>query len=295
METVSVDGATYLKEGKALVETLLDKYLPSVKKEPESLHKAMRYSALAGGKRLRPILCMAAYECCGGNLEGDDLPIHYAMAALESVHTYSLIHDDLPCMDDDDLRRGILTCHKKYGDALAVLAGDALHVVAFEMMARTGSLDAIIELAAAIGTSGMLGGQVADVEAEGKTEVTQDEVLSIHRRKTGALLASSVKIGAILANARPEHLMRLSCFGEKLGLAFQIVDDILDVEGDQKLLGKIVGSDSKNQKATYPAAVGMERARDDASKLIDEALSELKHDDNNMLVHIARFVGQRNN
>jgi len=253
----------------------------------------MRYSALAGGKRLRPILCLSAYDYCGGKTSGEDLPVHFAMAALEMVHAYSLIHDDLPCMDDDDLRRGIPTCHKQFGEAMAVLAGDALHVVAFDLMARTGSVSAVRELAWAIGTDGMLGGQVADLEAEGKSEVDADEVVHIHRRKTGALITASIKIGAILAGADQQRTDALFDFGQKIGLAFQIVDDILDVEGDQEVLGKIVGSDSKNQKATYPAAVGIETAKSEAQRLIDEAIALIEEPESNMLVYIARFVGQR--
>ncbi|RKX25110.1 MAG: hypothetical protein DRP45_06675, partial [Candidatus Zixiibacteriota bacterium] len=208
------------------------------------------------------------------------------------VHTYSLIHDDLPCMDDDDLRRGIPTCHKKFGEAVATLAGDALHVIAFELMARTGSIDAVRELAQAVGTSGMLGGQMADIEAEGRS-VTRDEMVNIHSRKTGALIRGAVRIGAILANARLELLERLSVYGEKIGLAFQIIDDVLDIEGDQQLLGKQVGSDSKNNKATFPAAIGIKASRDEAARLIDEALSAFDRDDDNMLKFLARYIGQR--
>ncbi|MEW6049578.1 MAG: polyprenyl synthetase family protein [Candidatus Zixiibacteriota bacterium] len=292
MPTAVVNGPGYLQAGQRLVDSLLKSYTPSDDIEPKSLHAAMRYSLLAGGKRLRPILALATYEYCGGSTAQDSGRIHSAMAAIEMVHTYSLIHDDLPCMDDDDLRRGIPTCHKKFGEALAVLAGDALHDVAFRLMAQTGSIPAVIELAEAVGTSGMLGGQVADIEAEGKP-VTKSDVIKIHTRKTGALIRSSVRIGAILTDADEKKLALLTAYGERIGLAFQIIDDILDIQGDQRKLGKKVGSDCKNQKATYPSAVGIEEARRDAEQLIDEALALVDGGDDNMLKFLARFIGQR--
>jgi len=292
MPLPAVNGKAYLETNRQLVDTLLARYSPSIDVEPKSLHEAMRYSLMAGGKRLRPILCLASFEHCGGRNSGDDLPVHYAMAALEMVHTYSLIHDDLPCMDDDDLRRGSPTVHKKFGEALAVLAGDALHVVAFELMAKTGQIAAVAELSEAVGTLGMLGGQIADLEAEGR-QATRSQIRNIHTRKTGALIRGSVRIGAILAGADRETITRLTSYGERIGLAFQIVDDILDIEGDAKILGKEVGSDSKNQKATWPAVVGLEQARADAAKLIDQALGLFEPDDDNVLMYIARYIGQR--
>ncbi len=288
----AIDGRQYLEDGRRLTDRLLDEYMPSEEKEPRSLHEALRYSLMAGGKRLRPILALAAYEYCGGDASQDTDKIYRAMAALEAVHTYSLIHDDLPCMDDDDLRRGMLTCHKKFDEAIATLAGDALHVIAFELMAGTGSVDVVMELAEAVGTSGMLGGQMADIEAEGRP-VTRDEVMNIHCRKTGALIRGSVRIGAILAGATSEQLQRLTIYGEKIGLAFQIVDDVLDIVGDQELLGKEVGSDTKNQKATYPGAIGTEASRDEAARLIDGALEVFGPDEDNFLMYLARFIGQR--
>ena len=210
------------------------------------------------------------------------------------VHTYSLIHDDLPCMDDDDLRRGMPTCHKKFGEAVAVLAGDALHDIAFDLMARTGRPEAVTELARAIGTEGMLGGQMADIEAEGR-DVTRDEVINIHNRKTGALIRCSVRVGAILAGADSKLLEKLSAFGESIGLAFQIIDDILDIEGDQELLGKKIGADSKKQKTTYTPAVGMEQARLDAAQLIEKAVSVFDEYDDSMLKQLAGYIGQRKN
>jgi len=272
---------------------LLERYLPSAEVEPKILHEAMRYSTLAGGKRLRPILAYSAYEYCGGETEGSDLPIHYAMAALEMVHTYSLIHDDLPCMDDDDLRRGIPTCHKKFGTAAAVLAGDALHDIAFNLIASTGSTKVVVELAQALGTAGMIGGQMADVEAEGK-DVSKEDIINIHTRKTGALIRASVRIGAILAGKEGDVLAKLTQYGEKIGLAFQIIDDILDIEGDTELMGKTVGADNEHQKATYPKAVGIEQAKSDAKELIDEAIAFVDNYDDNVLKHIALFIGQRN-
>ncbi len=282
-----------IKERGRTVDTLLDRYLPPATTPPENLHAAMRYSVLAPGKRLRPLLALFTYEHCGGDASGFDRPIHFAMAALEMVHTYSLIHDDLPCMDDDDLRRGIATCHKKFGEATAVLAGDALHDVAFYLLGRTGNPQTVIELADALGTAGMIGGQMADVEAEGR-KVDKDEVINIHTRKTGALLRCSVRLGAILADADPDLLARLSLYGEKIGLAFQIIDDILDVEGDQALLGKTVGSDSKKQKATYPGVVGMTQARTDAARLIEEAIAVFDNFGDNPLRDLAVYIGQRN-
>jgi geranylgeranyl diphosphate synthase type II len=287
-----VDGKAYLEANRRLVDALLVRYSPSTDVEPKSLHEAMRYSLMAGGKRLRPILCLSSFEYCGGKSLGENSPVHYAMAALEMVHTYSLIHDDLPCMDDDDLRRGLPTVHKKFGEALAVLAGDALHVVAFELMARTGQVAAVTELSEAVGTQGMLGGQIADLEAEGR-QATRSEIRNIHTRKTGALIRGSVRIGAILAGADQKTLARLTTYGEKVGLAFQIVDDILDIEGDARILGKEVGSDSKNQKATWPAVVGLPQARKDAAELVDQALELFDPDDDNVLMYIARYIGQR--
>jgi len=290
----AIDGRAYLQRNRELVDRLLDQYSPSSAQGPRSLHEAMRYSLMAGGKRIRPILCLAAYEFCAGESAVPPEGVKKAMAALEMVHTYSLIHDDLPCMDDDDLRRGIPTCHKKFGEALAVLAGDALHVVAFDLMAQTGSVQAVLELATAVGTSGMLGGQVADIEAE-ERQVSKAEVVNIHTRKTGALIRGSVRIGALLAHASDGELSRLTSYGEKIGLAFQIIDDILDIEGDQKILGKKVGSDCKNQKATYPGAVGLDQARSDAARLVDESLSLFPESEDNVLKYLARFIGQREN
>lgn len=294
MPSSTVNIKEYLETVKQLTDKLLERYLPLTDSPPERLHEAMRYSTLAGGKRLRPVLAFSAYDFCKGSFDGEDLPIHYAMAALEMVHTYSLIHDDLPCMDDDDLRRGMPTCHKKFDEATAVLAGDALHDIAFNLLASTGNNSVVVELARALGTAGMIGGQMADVEAEGK-DVTQDDIINIHNRKTGALIRASVRIGAILGNASPEQLTMLTQYGEKIGLAFQIIDDILDLEGDQELMGKNIGSDTANAKATYPKVVGLEKAKKDAENLIEEAVALFNNFTDNTLIHLARYIGQRKN
>jgi geranylgeranyl diphosphate synthase type II len=282
----------YLAEKRKLVDRLLGEFIPSDSEEPKTLHAAMRYSVMAGGKRLRPILALASYEHLKGEISEKDRTIHYVMAGLEMIHTYSLIHDDLPCMDDDDLRRGLPTCHKEFGVAAAVLAGDALHDIAFDLMARTGHTEIVREVAQAIGTMGMIGGQIADVEAEGR-EVTKAEIIKIHSCKTGSLIRCAVRGGAILANADSKSFDSLSLYGEKIGLAFQIIDDILDVEGSQELLGKKVGADGIKGKATYPGVVGLKQARKDADLLIDEAIELLDDYDDNMLKHIALFIGQR--
>lgn len=291
--SVVVAGKNYLIEKKKEIDRLLDEYLPSEKSYPDVLHQAIRYSVLAGGKRIRPILALTAYEAFDGKSRNI---INPAACSLELVHTYSLIHDDLPCMDDDDLRRGIPTLHKKYNEAVAVLAGDALHDLAFELIARSGSAEVVSELAGAIGTFGMLGGQMADIEAEGKVN-SVEQVKFIHKHKTGALIRSSVRIGAMLTGVDKTTLNNISLYGEKIGFAFQIIDDILDIEGDEEKLGKIVGSDCKNDKATYPGTVGLEQARQVSDKLIDEAIeiAEQFRIKENRFVEIARFIGQRDN
>ncbi len=290
----AIDGQLYLEQKRQLTDRWLEFFLPPGDEDPQTLHQVMRYSVMAGGKRIRPILAYAAYEYCGGDLTGEQpQPIHFAMAALEMVHTYSLIHDDLPCMDDDDLRRGIPTAHKKYGEAAAVLAGDALHDIAFGLMARTGNIKTVIELADAIGTQGMIGGQNSDIEAEGR-DIDREGIIAIHTRKTAALIRCSVRVGQLLAEAGPELYERLSIYGEKIGLAFQITDDLLDIEGDQELLGRTIGSDDKMKKATYPGVVGVDVARNDARKLISEAIETFELSDReNMLCYIAEFIGKR--
>ncbi len=269
----------YISNRKALVDKALDSLLPLPEGPSGRVIEAMRYSLAAGGKRVRPILLMAGCEAVGGN-SSSVLP---AACALECVHTYSLIHDDLPAMDNDDLRRGKPTCHKIFGEAIAILAGDGLLTYAFELMTRDDmkkSLDAgilcevIAIFADAAGINGMVGGQTADILFEARP-VDAETLSFIHSRKTGALIRASVQMGAMLGNGSTQQIDSLIRYGTALGLAFQVVDDILDVEGDQEKIGKPVGSDLKNQKATYPSLFGLEKARKKAIELRDEALSSL--------------------
>jgi geranylgeranyl diphosphate synthase type II len=291
-KTVGMAVPIYMVEKKAIIDRYIERYIPSADLYPQVLHEAIRYSVLAGGKRLRPILAVAAYEACGGTNE----VIYPAAVALEFIHCYSLIHDDLPCMDDDDMRRGQPTLHRQFNEAVALLAGDALHDLAFELMAQTGTPTAIRELAEAIGTRGMLAGQMADLEAEGRT-ITLDDITFIHNHKTGRLIVGSLRIGAILAGASPEYLDAVTRYGEKIGLAFQIKDDILDVEGDPKMLGKPVGSDVRNLKATFPGVIGLEGSRRAVDRLIDEAIEDISRavPQTDNFIDIARFIGGRQN
>ncbi len=252
----------YVAHHQHNIDETLRRVVPSESTPPESIHKAMRYSLFAGGKRIRPILCMAAAEAVSDSPDG----IEQAASTLELIHTYSLIHDDLPALDNDDLRRGVPTCHKVFGDALAILAGDALLTLAFQVLAQL-ECEAerrvllIEELAVAAGTvGGMIGGQVHDIEGEGKHP---DAALleAIHTAKTGALLRASLRMGAIFAGASDEQLSALSCYGEHVGLAFQIVDDVLDVEQSSEALGKTAGKDAQQKKITFPAVYGLERSR----------------------------------
>ncbi len=266
-----------LKNKARLVEAMLESMLPSPDSYPPSIHQAMRYSVMGGGKRLRPALVIAGAETVGGKV-AEVLP---AACAVELVHVYSLIHDDLPAMDDDDYRRGKLTNHKVYGEALAILAGDALLTLAFKLLTEMESfrpekvLKVINELAAGAGTFGLVGGQVVDTCFTG--ESCGEEVLEyIHRHKTGALYRVSVRIGAILAGASEKQLDCLTAYAENLGLAFQIKDDILDIEGDEKKLGKPVGSDTKNEKLTYPTFYGLENSRQKAFQAAEKAQEALR-------------------
>jgi geranylgeranyl diphosphate synthase type II len=253
----------YIAVQQKAVETALDRWVPAESVNPETIHRAMRYSLFAGGKRIRPLLAIAAAETVSDAPAG----IEAAACALEMIHTYSLIHDDLPALDNDDLRRGRPTCHKVFGEAMAILAGDALLTLAFEVLARLDGLDAgrridlVRELATASGTvGGMIGGQVNDLEGEGKFP-TAELLESIHRAKTGALLRASVRMGAIYAGADMAQLAALTKFGEHIGLAFQIVDDILDVEQSSDELGKTAGKDAAQHKITFPAVYGIEESR----------------------------------
>lgn len=288
-----------VNERVKLIDKALDKYLPSADKVPETIHKAMRYSVFAGGKRLRPVLCLAAAEAVGGDLK--EVPA--AACALELIHTYSLIHDDLPAMDNDDYRRGKPTNHKVYGDAIAILAGDALLTLAFQLIAECGlesgisphvAGQVIKEVALAAGSLGMIGGQVVDIESENK-EIDQDTLTFIHTHKTGALFQASVRAGAMLGGATPEQLAQLTRYAECLGLAFQITDDILDVEGDSAKLGKAVGSDERNKKSTYPARYGLAESKQLARQSVEEAIAALQGFDEraDILRYIAAYLLER--
>jgi geranylgeranyl diphosphate synthase type II len=253
----------YLAGQVKVIDRVLDEWVPAETVAPESIHRAMRYSLFAGGKRIRPILAMAAARA----IRDDTVGIENAAGALELIHTYSLIHDDLPALDNDDLRRGRPTCHKMFGEALAILAGDALLTLAFEVLSRLPGVVAerriwlVEELSRAAGTvGGMIAGQVHDIE--GERQAPNALLLeSIHRAKTGALLRASVRVGAIYAGASTAELAALSEYGERAGLAFQIVDDVLDVEGSSEALGKTAGKDQAQQKITFPAVYGLERSR----------------------------------
>jgi geranylgeranyl diphosphate synthase, type II len=261
----------YLDIQRKTVDSYLQQILNQSDGIPDLLQQAMQYSALSKGKRLRPILCLSAYQAVGGKGK-QALP---AAAALELLHAFSLVHDDLPCMDDDDLRRGKPTLHRVYGPGMAVLAGDALHALAFQLLASTKNPEVIQEVALAIGAGGMIGGQVADILAEGK-KVRLPEVEYIHRHKTAALIRASVRIGGILGSASSGELRALTTFGEKIGLAFQVIDDILNVEGHEKHLGKKVGSDKLKEKATYPKAIGIEKSKRIARDLTGAAKKSIQ-------------------
>ena len=259
--------AEYLAHQQLKVDAALRSLVPDESTPPESIHKAMRYSLFAGGKRIRPILCIAAADAVSDAPAG----VERAASTLELIHTYSLIHDDLPALDNDDLRRGRPTCHKVFGDAMAILAGDALLTLAFQVLAQldceSGRKTKLIEeLAVAGGTvGGMIGGQVNDLEGEGKPpEAALLE--AIHRAKTGALLRASVRMGAIYAGAGEDQLAALSAYGEHIGLAFQIVDDVLDVEQSSETLGKTAGKDAQQHKITFPAVYGLDRSREMAEE-----------------------------
>ena len=259
------------------VDRALDRFLPKETVPPSTIHKAMRYSLFAGGKRLRPILCLAAAETCGGKLT-DALPL---ACAMECIHTYSLVHDDLPSMDNDDFRRGRATCHKVFGDGIAILAGDALLTVAFEIAARAKpprrypASTIIGEIASAAGSRKLIAGQVADLEAEGKP-ADHNIVRYIHQNKTAAILTTSVRLGAMNANAKGKELNAITRFGRALGLAFQVIDDILDVTQTSEKLGKSAGKDIAAHKATYPAVMGLDASRAEARRLTNTARSALE-------------------
>ncbi len=267
---------SYLKEQKTIVEQALDRSIKIAR--PEKIYEAMRYSLLAGGKRLRPILCLATCDMTGGTKEMA-MP---TACALEMIHTMSLIHDDLPAMDNDDFRRGKPTNHKVYGDDIAILAGDGLLAYAFEYVAtqtKNVAPENVIKIVAClgrtVGAAGLVGGQVLDLESEGKSGISAETLSFIHTHKTGALLEASVVSGAILANAPQEDINRLSVYAQNIGLAFQIIDDILDITATDEQLGKTAGKDLEAQKATYPSLWGLEKSRLKAQELIDSAIAQL--------------------
>jgi len=267
----------FLASSTAAVNTALDQFLPSESAKPATIHKAMRYSLFAGGKRMRPALVLAAAAACGGR-ETDALPL---ACAVECVHTYSLVHDDLPAMDNDDYRRGKLTNHKVFGEGIAILAGDALLTQAFEIAAQARSWpryshrDLVLEIAKASGSLQLIAGQVADLEGEGK-KISVEQLKYIHERKTSALLCCSARLGGMSANCSTAQLKALTAFGYHVGLAFQVIDDILDVTQTSEKLGKTAGKDTKAQKATYPSIVGLEKSRKIAADLTNKAFAALK-------------------
>ena len=271
------DLQAYLAESTAAVNRALNKFLPRETCKPATIHNAMRYSLFAGGKRMRPALCLGAARACGGGF----LPAMPLACAVECIHTYSLIHDDLPAMDNDDFRRGKPTNHKVYGEGIAVLAGDALLTQAFEIAAQAQATvrythrDMILELARASGSLQLVAGQVADLEGEGQ-KLSAKELRYIHERKTSALLCCSVRLGGMSVNCTPAQLKALTDFGYNVGLAFQVIDDILDVTQTTEKLGKTAGKDTQAQKATYPSIVGLEKSRQIARQLTKRAFTALK-------------------
>jgi geranylgeranyl diphosphate synthase type II len=294
---LTFDLKAYLHAKRERIEAALDHYLPPTDAQPQRLHESIRYSVLAPGKRLRPTLVIAAAETVGGQAED----VLLTACALECIHVFSLIHDDLPCMDNDDYRRGRLTNHKVYGEAMALLAGDALLALAFQLIAdniATAPAERVLQtlrlIAEASGTWGMVGGQVVDMESQGQA-VTPETLRYIHAHKTGALLTASVLAGALLAGADREQADALRAYGEHIGLAFQIADDILDVAGDEAKIGKPVGSDEKQDKATYVKLFGLDESRRRAQSEVEAALQTLVSFDAKAdpLRGIARYIIER--
>lgn len=296
-----MDIKSYLARKKIAVDKTLKKLMPNQKAFPPAVHEAMSYSVFAGGKRVRPILAIAAAEALGAKTT-DLLPV---ASSLELIHTYSLIHDDLPAMDDDDFRRGRPTCHKVYGEAIAILAGDGLLNMAFEVLSDTRRrkavpanrlLSIIKEISTASGVFGMVGGQVVDIQSEGK-EIDLPTLEYIHTHKTGALIRSSVRVGALYAQAGKRQFAALTRYGELVGLAFQIADDILDITGKQEEIGKDVGSDLKKGKKTFPSFYGLEESRRRAAEVVRKALLTLKDFDRKAdpLRELAKYIINRVN
>ncbi len=292
-----VDLQSYLSEKCILTDAALEEYLPRADRFPQVMFEAMRYSVLNGGKRVRPILALAACSACGGD-ENAAMP---TACAVEMIHAFSLIHDDLPALDNDDLRRGKPTNHKVFGEATAILSGDALFALAFQTITdRTNGvsvaviLEVVRRIAAASGTSGMVVGQVADMISEGQA-ISPQTMEFIHRHKTGALLEASVVCGGLLGGGRPDQIESLRSYGQSIGLAFQIADDVLDVEGEQDKIGKPVGSDVGNSKATYPSLYGIEKSKGMALQAVGDAVNALRvfGSEADPLRALARFVVER--
>jgi geranylgeranyl diphosphate synthase type II len=287
----------YLREKRALVDAALDQHLPPAETPPAIIHDAMRYAVLGGGKRIRPILSIAAAEALGS----DVAPMLKPIAALELIHTYSLVHDDLPPLDNDDLRRGRKTTHVVYGEAFGILTGDALLTEAFAWLATpiegvdaTRQLRALREVAIAVDSKGMIGGQVADIQGERANSATIDDLQFIHENKTGKLLTASVVLGGILAGASDAQIDALRNYGHATGLAFQIVDDLLDLEEDAATLGKTAGKDLAQGKLTYPALLGVDTARAEAQRLLQVAINNADIISGpNYLADIARYICAR--
>lgn len=283
----------YLALQKQRIDSFLDGYLLPETARPEIIHKAVRYSVFSGGKRFRASLCIAANDTFAGGTESI-IPV---AAGIELIHTYSLIHDDLPCMDNDDLRRGKPTSHKVFGENIAVLAGDALNALAFDLVSSAEDCRLVRILAHAIGTEGMIGGQVEDIASNGLDNLTEEDIRYIHTMKTAKLIQASLEMGAVHAGAALSRTDIIREFGARIGLAFQIVDDILDIESSDEVLGKDVGSDVENDKATYPKVCGLDRSKVFARAAIDEAhrfLAQLE-EDTTMLGELADFVINRVN
>jgi geranylgeranyl diphosphate synthase type II len=286
-----------LEQGRALTDAALDRLIPLESQHPQSIHKAMRHSVFAGGKRLRPVLCMEAGRMVAGSLPTG---IEDLGAALEMLHTYSLIHDDLPALDNDDLRRGRPTCHKVFGEAIAILAGDALQTLAYEVLSQLkcpaeARVKIIEEIARGTGTvDGMIGGQVVDLEAE-RIKPTAEMLEYIHRAKTAALITASLVSGGLYGGAKDHAVAKLRAFGQSVGLAFQIVDDVLDVTQTSEQLGKTAGKDTAAEKATYPALFGIDESVRKADALVEAAFAELESFDERAgtLKELARYLVER--
>jgi geranylgeranyl diphosphate synthase, type II len=296
-----MDIRTYLSQKREFVDDALERYFPKSIESQTTLHKAMRYSLFAGGKRIRPILSIAAFEAMGA--KGDNI-LPFA-CGLEMIHTYSLIHDDLPAVDNDDYRRGKLTCHKVFGEAIAILAGDALLTEAFQLMTQhplhaSGAgeegliLELVNEVARAAGLSGMVVGQVVDIESEGK-EIDLPTLEYLHTHKTGKMILAAIKVGAKLGGANGDALQALTAYGERIGLAFQIADDILNVEGKPDILGKNTGTDVTRKKATYPGVLGLQESKCRGAELVERAIDALSRfgPKADPLREIARFIVAR--